>query len=45
MILCAAAWEFMREHKDVVKFDLCTILPSWSMGVSVSFKRSTIIAD
>ncbi|KAI0653486.1 hypothetical protein C8Q70DRAFT_927625, partial [Cubamyces menziesii] len=30
-----AAWEFMREHKDAVKFDLCTILPSWSMGVSI----------
>ncbi|KAH9896101.1 NAD(P)-binding protein [Cubamyces lactineus] len=28
-----AAWGFMHEHKDAVKFDLCTILPSWSMGI------------
>ncbi|KAI0368231.1 NAD(P)-binding protein [Pilatotrama ljubarskyi] len=27
-----AAWDFMNEHKDQASFDLCTILPSWTMG-------------
>ncbi|KAI0325586.1 NAD(P)-binding protein [Cubamyces sp. BRFM 1775] len=27
-----AAWEFVQDHKDGMKFDLCTILPSWVFG-------------
>ncbi|KAJ8489564.1 hypothetical protein ONZ51_g2838 [Trametes cubensis] len=27
-----AAWEFVHDHKDDIKFDLCTVLPSWVMG-------------
>ncbi|KAI0325587.1 NAD-P-binding protein [Cubamyces sp. BRFM 1775] len=27
-----AAWGFVRDHKEDIKFDLCTVLPSWVMG-------------
>ncbi|KAH9896116.1 NAD-P-binding protein [Cubamyces lactineus] len=27
-----AAWEFVRDNKSDIKFDLCTVLPSWVMG-------------
>ncbi|KAI0368236.1 hypothetical protein BV20DRAFT_980887 [Pilatotrama ljubarskyi] len=27
-----AAWDVMDEHNDEASYDLCTILPSWTMG-------------
>ncbi|KAJ8489563.1 hypothetical protein ONZ51_g2839 [Trametes cubensis] len=27
-----AVWEFVKDHKDDMKFDVCTILPSWVFG-------------
>ncbi len=43
-----AAWEFMKRHKDEIKFDLVTILPPWVYGVSrnvVTFPELELVVD